>query len=96
MVSSIASTQQEAMLITMFTVYPSIFLSGFIFPLSAMPQVLQWFSYVVPLRYFLIIARGIVLKGVGMESFWFEVVALVIFAVVVMGLAASRFRKTLD
>lgn len=96
LISTIAATQQEAMLVTMFTIYPSIFLSGFIFPLAAMPAVLQWISYSVPMRYFLLIARGIMLKGVGMESFWQEVLALFIFSVVVMGLAAMRFRKRLD
>jgi ABC-2 type transport system permease protein len=92
----VANTQQEAMLTTMFTIMPSIFLSGFFFPLAAMPQVLQIISYVVPLRYFLIIARGIVLKGVGVEAIYPEVIALSIFAVVIMSAAAIRFRKRLD
>ena len=68
------------MLTTMFTIMPSIFLSGFFFPLAAMPLILQWISYVIPLRYFLIIARGIVLKGVGVEAIYPEVIALSIFA----------------
>ena len=84
------------MLTTMFTIMPSIFLSGFFFPLAAMPQILQIISYVVPLRYFLIIARGIVLKGVGVEAIYPEVIALSIFAVVIMSAAAIRFRKRLD
>lgn len=96
LISTIANTQQEAMLITMFTLMPSIFLSGFFFPLAAMPSILQWISYVVPLRYFLVISRGIVLKGVGIESIFTEVIALAIFAVVVMSAAARRFRKHLD
>lgn len=95
-ISTVANTQQEAMLTTMFTIMPSIFLSGFFFPLAAMPQVLQIISYVVPLRYFLIIARGIVLKGVGVEAIYPEVIALSIFAVVIMSAAAIRFRKRLD
>jgi ABC-2 type transport system permease protein len=95
-ISSIANTQQEAMLTTMFTLLPSIFLSGFFFPLAAMPGWLQVLSYLIPLRYFLIMARGIVLKGVGMAALWPEVVALSIFALVVMGAAVSRFRKSLD
>ena len=80
----------------MFTVLPSIFLSGFFFPLAAMPTVLQGISYAIPLRYFLIIARGIVLKGVGAEALWQEIIALSIFALVVMSAAAVRFRKRLD
>jgi ABC-2 type transport system permease protein len=96
LISTVANTQQEAMLTSMFTILPSIFLSGFFFPLAAMPEVLQVFSYLIPLRYFLIITRGIIIKGVGMSALWPEVLALVIFAVAVMGLASARFRKSLD
>jgi len=96
LISTVANTQQEAMLTTMLTILPSIFLSGFFFPLAAMPVWLQAISYLIPLRYFLIIARGIILKGVGIASLWSEIVALVIFAVLVMSAAASRFRKSLD
>lgn len=96
LISTIANTQQEAMLTTMFTVLPSIFLSGFFFPLAAMPVWLQAISYVIPLRYFLIISRGIILKGVGIPALWSEILALALFAVIVMGAAAARFRKTLD
>jgi ABC-2 type transport system permease protein len=96
LISTIANTQQEAMLTTMFTILPSIFLSGFFFPLAAMPAWLQAVSYLIPLRYFLIISRGIVLKGVGAEALWGEILALSIFAVGVMGAAAVRFRKNLD
>ncbi|MBK8988803.1 MAG: ABC transporter permease [Chloroflexi bacterium] len=95
-ISTVAKTQQEALLLTMFTLLPSVFLSGFLFPLAAMPPVLQGISYMVPLRYFLIIARGIVLKGVGFEALVSEVVALTIFAIVIMAAAAGRFRKRLD
>lgn len=96
LISTVANTQQEAMLTTMFTILPSIFLSGFFFPLAAMPAWLQILSYLIPLRYFLIIARGIVIKGVGLAALWPEVIALIIFAVVVMGAAAARFKKSLD
>jgi ABC-2 type transport system permease protein len=96
LISTIANTQQEAMLTTMFTILPSIFLSGFFFPLAAMPNWLQVVSYIIPLRYFLIIARGIVLKGVGIEALWSDILILAFFAVFVMGAAAVRFRKSLD
>lgn len=96
LISTVANTQQEAMLTTMLTLLPSIFLSGFFFPLAAMPVWLRAISYLIPLRYFLIIARGIILKGVGIVSLWSEIVALIIFAVLVMSAAASRFRKSLD
>jgi ABC-2 type transport system permease protein len=78
------------------TLLPGIFLSGFFFPLNNMPQILQWISYAVPLRYFMNIIRVLLLKGVGLESIQFDVIALVLFAVVIMGAAALRFRKRLD
>ena len=95
-ISTISNTQQEAMLAAMFTMLPSIFLSGFFFPLAAMPVPLQVISYAVPLRYFLVVVRGIILKGVGPEALWTEIIALSIFAVVIMGGAALLFKKRLD
>jgi len=94
--STIANTQQEAMLTVWLTLLPSIFLSGFFFPLQAMPVVLQWISTVVPLRYYLVIIRSILLKGAGASAIWTEIIALVIFGVVIMGAASLRFRKRLD
>ncbi|NMB58686.1 MAG: ABC transporter permease [Chloroflexi bacterium] len=96
LISTVANTQQEAMLTTMFTLLPSIFLSGFMFPLAAMPTFLQVISYAIPLRYFLIIARGIVLKGTGAEVLIPEILALCFFALLVMAATALRFRKQLD
>jgi ABC-2 type transport system permease protein len=95
-VSTLANTQQEAMLTSMFFLLPAMFLSGFLFPLESMPWYLQAFSYVIPLRYFLVITRGIMLKGVAIDVLQTEVLALAIFAVVIMGGAALRFRKRLD
>jgi ABC-2 type transport system permease protein len=94
--STAANTQQEAMLIVWMTLLPSIFLSGFFFPLEAMPQVLQWLSYLVPLRYYLVIIRSLLIKGVGPEAFGFEILALALFGTAIMTLAATRFRKRLD
>ncbi len=96
LISTVANTQQEAMLTTMFTLLPSIFLSGFMFPLAAMPTFLQVISYAIPLRYFLIIARGIVLKGTGIGVLVPEILALCFFALLVMAATALRFRKQLD
>ena len=96
LISTVASTQQEAMISALFYALPNIFLSGFFFPLEAMPEPLQVISYAFPLRYFLIIVRGIVLKGVGMEALWPEVLALGVFAVIVTVAASRRFRKRLD
>jgi ABC-2 type transport system permease protein len=94
--SSIANTQQEAMLIVWMTLLPSIFLAGFFFPLEAMPRVLQWISYVTPLRYYLSIIRALLVKGVGAEALWKDIVALAIFGTIIMIAAAMRFRKRLD
>ncbi|MBL8057456.1 MAG: ABC transporter permease [Anaerolineales bacterium] len=94
--STIANTQQEAMLSVWMMLLPSIFLSGFFFPLEAMPLVLRWLSYAMPLRYYLVIIRSMMLKGVGLEAIQGDVLALTIFGVVIMGAAAARFRKRLD
>jgi ABC-2 type transport system permease protein len=94
--STIANTQQEAMLTVWMTMLPSIFLSGFFFPLEAMPKILQVVSLLVPLRYYLIILRALLMKGVGAGAILNEIIALAIFGVVIMGAAAARFRKRLD
>jgi len=95
-ISTVARTQQEAMLLAFFTMLPSIFLSGFMFPLVAMPAALRALSYGIPLTYFLVIVRGIVLKGVGLEMLVPQVIALVIFGVAIMSLSTLRFRKRLE
>jgi ABC-2 type transport system permease protein len=94
--STIANTQQEAMLTVFMTLLPAIFLSGFFFPLQNMPKFLQFISYFIPLRYFLKIIRVLLLKGVGIESIKTDVLALAVFGVMIMGAAARRFRKRLD
>lgn len=94
--STIANTQQEAMLTVWMTLLPTIFLAGFLFPLENMPKVLQIISYAIPLRYFLKIIRVLLLKGVGLESIQGDLIAMTIFGVVIMGAAALRFRKRLD
>jgi ABC-2 type transport system permease protein len=96
LVSTIANTQQEAMLSVMMTLLPSIFLSGFFFPLEAMPKVMQWLSYLMPLRYYLVIIRSLLLKGVGADMLKGDILALAIFGTTIMTAAALRFRKRLD
>jgi ABC-2 type transport system permease protein len=96
LISTVARTQREAQTLGMIIQLPSMFLSGFFFPIAAMPQVLQWVSVLVPLKYFMIIIKAIVLKGAGLQLLMPEVVALVIFALVTMVIAVSRFRKRLD
>jgi ABC-2 type transport system permease protein len=94
--STIANTQQEAMLSVWMMLLPSIFLAGFFFPLEAMPKVLQWISYLFPLRYYLAIIRSLMLKGVGLAAVQDEVLALAAFGIVIMTAASLRFRKRLD
>ena len=94
--STIANTQQEAMLIVWLTLLPAIFLSGFFFPLQAMPPVLQFISMAIPLRYYLVIIRALLLKGVGLSAIRNEVIALCVFGIAIMAMAAARFRKRLD
>lgn len=95
-ISSVSNTQQESMLLSYFIMLPSIFLSGFFFPIRAMPKVLQYLSYVVPLTYFLVIVRGIILKGIGLELLAEQAIAMAIFGVAMLTLAAARFRKRLE
>jgi ABC-2 type transport system permease protein len=94
--SSIAKTQQEAMITVFATMLPSIMLSGYLFPIEAMPQWLQWISAAIPLTYYLNIIRALLLKGVGIASIQNEIFALIFFSVVLIGAASLRFRKRLD
>jgi ABC-2 type transport system permease protein len=96
LISTVAKTQFEAMLLAFMIMLPTIFLSGFFFPIAAMPQFLQMLSYGVPLRYFLIIVRAVLLKGVGIAAVANEVIALIIFGLGVMSVAVLRFKKRLD
>jgi len=94
--STFANTQQEAMITVMMFNLPSIFLSGFFFPIEAMPQFLQVVSYAIPLRYYLVVIRTLMLKGVGAGAIQSEIIALTLFGIFIMGAAALRFRKRLD
>lgn len=92
-ISSISHTQQQAMMTAFFIMLPSILLSGFMFPIENMPRVIQWFTYLIPLRYFLSIVRGIFLKGVGLEVLWTDALALLGIGLLVFVLASFRFTK---
>jgi drug efflux transport system permease protein len=94
LVSTISSTQQQAMMTTtFFFLVPMIYLSGFIFPIENMPPVIQAITTIVPLRYFLVILRGIFLKGVGWDVLWPQFAALAAWGVTVLALAAVRSHK---
>jgi ABC-2 type transport system permease protein len=93
-VSTISSTQQQAMMTSMFFfLMPMVFLSGFVFPIENMPVAIQWVTTVIPLRYFLVIVRGIFLKGVGWDVLWPQLAALVAWGGAVIALAAFRSSK---
>lgn len=97
LVSTMARTQQQAMMASMFFIMtPMIYLSGFLFPIENMPKPIQAFTYLLPLRYFAEIVRGVFLKGAGLATLWPNALALAAFAVGLTFLAARRFRKTLD
>ena len=94
-ISTISSTQQQAMMTSMFFfLVPMIYLSGFIFPIENMPAPIQWVTALIPLKYYLVIVRGIFLKGVGFELLWPNFAALGIWGVVVLALATFRSHKT--
>lgn len=94
--STLANTQQEAMLTVWMILLPSLFLSGFFFPIEAMPKILQWISYAMPLKYYLVIIRSLLVKGVGFAALRQELLALSVFGIAIMTIAALRFRKRLD
>jgi len=94
LVSSVAETQAVAFQVGMVaSMLPAIFLSGFIFPIRSMPIVLQAITYAVPARYFNVILRGVILKGASLLPYWQDVAFLVLYAIVVMGIAYSRLTR---
>lgn len=95
-VSTISRTQQQAMMTsTFFFITPMMYLSGFIFPIENMPAAIQPLTYLIPLRYFVIILRGIFLKGVGLETLWPQALGLLAWGVVILTLAVLRSSKRL-
>ena len=93
-ISTISDTQQQAMMTAMFFfLMPMMYLSGFIFPIENMPAVIQPVTYLIPLRYFLVIVRGIFLKGVGLDLLWPQALALAVWGFTVLALAVARSTK---
>lgn len=96
-ISTISRSQQQAMLIAQFFfLMPFMFLSGFAFPIANMPRIIQYATYLIPLRYFLDIVRGIFLKGAGLSELWPQALALTGLGAVIFTLSVLRFRKTLE
>ncbi|MHB8072980.1 ABC transporter permease [Desulfosporosinus fructosivorans] len=96
LISSVAKTQLQAMQMTFILILPSILLSGFIFPRETMPRLLQLLGGLLPLTYFLDIVRGIFLKGVGIQYLWQDTLTLCAFAIILLAIAAKKFKKNLD
>lgn len=96
-VSTISKTQQQAMMIAIFAgMMPMVYFSGFAFPLENMPEIIQKFSYIIPLKYFITIIRGVILKGIGFAELWFDLLALFVIGVIILVVSTLRFNKKLD
>jgi ABC-2 type transport system permease protein len=96
-ISTISRSQQQAMLIAQFFFFmPFIYLSGFAFPIANMPEPIQYVTYLIPLRYFLEIVRGVFLKGAGIAELWPQALALLALGVAILTLAVARFRQTIE
>lgn len=94
-ISTVSSTQQQAMMTTFLFFFPAMLLSGFIYPIASMPEPVRWITIVNPLRHVLVIIRGIFLKGVGADILWPQLLALFLIGAAVLAIAVSRFRKTM-
>ena len=95
-ISTISQTQQQAMMTMFFFFIPALLLSGFVFPIANMPPVVQYLTYANPLRYFLVIIRGIFLKGSGFDILWPQMLALAILGGIVFTFSSLRFRKRME
>jgi ABC-2 type transport system permease protein len=95
-VSTVSKTQQQAMMTAQFFFFmPFIFFSGFTFPIENMPVIIQYATYLIPLKYYIIIVRGIFLKGIGIAELWQQALILLLFGVAILSLSVLRFRKRL-
>jgi ABC-2 type transport system permease protein len=94
-ISTISGTQQQAMMSAFFFIFPAMLLSGFAFPIENMPEAVQWLTFVNPLRYYLVIIRGVFLKGVGAAILWPELLGLFILGATILLFAVQRFQKTI-
>ena len=92
-VSAVSDTQQQASMAGQFVILPNMFFSGFMFPISSMPPLVQKLTYVIPLRYYITIVRGIFLKGVGWAELRDDALILLVYGVLILGLATAFFRK---
>jgi len=96
LISTVSTTQAQAQQLSIVVMMPGMILSGFIFPLEAMPTVIRWVGKCLPLTYFLPIVRGIMTKGVGIEYLWRNVIPLAVFAAIVFVVSVLAFKGRLD
>ncbi|MDD5634742.1 MAG: ABC transporter permease, partial [Candidatus Omnitrophica bacterium] len=94
-ISTLCATQQEAMMSVFLFYFPTVLLSGFAYPVANMPQVIQWLTVINPLKYYLVVVRGIFLKGVGINVLWYQILPLFVIGVTVLVLSSLRFRSRL-
>jgi len=92
-ISTISSTQQEAMMSVFLFYMPTLLLSGFAYPIANMPEIIQWSTLINPMRYYLVIVRGIFLKGVGLDILWPNLLPLLVIGILVIGMSTLRFSK---
>ncbi len=96
LVSTVSRTQQQALFTMFLILMPSILLSGFVFPIANMPPPIQPLTYLIPLRYFLVIVRSVMLKGSGLAALWPQVLALAAWSLGLFAAGTARFRKRLQ
>lgn len=96
LISTVSSTQQQAMVTAFFFIMPSVVFSGFGFPISTMPDWLQKMTYLIPLRYFLVVLRGVYLKAVGFDVLWPEIASMALLGVTLLAISVLRFHKAVD
>ena len=96
LISTISGTQQQALVAAFFIVLPASILSGFSFPISSMPITLQWMTYLDPLRYYLVVVRGVFLKGIGVGILWPQMIAMGALGLILLTLSTIRFKSSLE
>ncbi|HEY66051.1 MAG TPA: ABC transporter permease [Caldilineae bacterium] len=95
LMGTIAQNMQQTLLLAFFILFPLAFLSGTMVPIHNMPPVMQWLTYLSPLRYYVEATLGIFLKGVGLEILWPQTLALAIYGLALLGISTLRFRRSL-
>ena len=96
-ISTVSKTQQQAMMLVIFVVMmPMVYLSGFAFPIENMPEVIQYITYIIPLRYFITILRGVILKGIGFTELWPQLTILFFMGIAILTMSTLRFKKRLE